>query len=160
MLPTLQIRLQTCCWHQRSCNPIETNRPSEKVTYYKKKHGMTDFESPSAFSYGPKTSLGSTAAGPAGQLLLDAASSWESERAKKTTEEEAAAAAARPVNLHHHHQLLLLNGTDEKKWLQQQGNHSNVHHHSQQQHLSPSRSNSCHPQSGPQKPIPSIRLLI
>ncbi|CAM6046408.1 unnamed protein product [Sphagnum compactum] len=105
----------------------------------------------------PKTSLGSPAAGPAGQLLLDAASSWESERAKKTTEEEAAA-AARPANHHHHHQLLLLNGTDEKKWLQQQqGNHSNVHHHSQQQHLSPSRSNSCRPQSGPQKPIPSIR---
>ncbi|CAK9223147.1 unnamed protein product [Sphagnum troendelagicum] len=112
----------------------------------------------------PKTSLGSAAAGPAGQLLLDAASSWETERAKKTTEEEtaaaAAAAAARPANHrhHHHHQLLLLNGTDEKKWLQQQqGNHSNVHHHSQQQHLSPSRSNSCRPQSVPQKPIPSIR---
>jgi hypothetical protein len=111
----------------------------------------------------PKTSLGSAAAGPAGQLLLDAASSCESERAKKTTEEEAAAAAARPANHHHHHhQLLLLNGTDEKKWLQQQqqGNHSNVHHHSQQQHLSPSRSNSCRPQSVPQKPIPSIRLVI
>ncbi|CAM6023658.1 unnamed protein product [Sphagnum balticum] len=107
----------------------------------------------------PKTSLGSAAAGPAGQLLLDAASSWESERAKKTTEEEAA--ASRPANHHHHHrhQLLLLNGTDEKKWLQQQqqGNRSNVHHHSQQQHLSPSRSNSCRPQSVPQKPIPSIR---
>ncbi len=108
----------------------------------------------------PKTSLGSAAAGPAGQLLLDATSSWESERAKKTTEEEAAA-AARPVNHHHHHQLLL-NGTDEKKWLQQQqqGNHNNVHHHSQQQHLSPSRSNTCRPQSVPQKPIPSIRLVI
>ncbi len=108
----------------------------------------------------PKTSLGSAAAGPAGQVLLDAASSWESERAKKTTEEEAAA-AARPAN-HHHHQLLLLNGTDEKKRLQQQqqGNHSNVHHHSQQQHLSSSRSNSCRPQSVPQKPIPSIRLVI
>lgn len=108
----------------------------------------------------PKTSLGSAAAGPAGQVLLDAASSWESERAKKTTEEEAAA-AARPAN-HHHHQLLLLNGTDEKKRLQQQqqGNHSNVHHHSQQQHLSSSRSNSCRLQSVPQKPIPSIRLVI
>jgi len=50
---------------------------------------MTNFESSLAFSYGPKTSLGLIATGPAGQLLLDVASSWESERAKKTTKEEA-----------------------------------------------------------------------